>query len=191
MKSGDRLVRAQHREGIARMQPDIGRRIGAGALEALREFAEDEAVGVLLHRSPDLAQTFDVLRQIAVVDMALQIRRVTPDCAGAPLHRDRRIVAQLVVVEIGVGDIEPDSRRRRASATDPEHPAPPSSPPRSASSASAAGAGICGDSAAAAPADTPRPARRTPTASCSARCRRAPDRPTHTSPISRRGFRLS
>ena len=64
------------------MQPLVRRGEGAGAFEAFGEFAEHETVGVALDRAADLGQASDVLRQVAVVQMPLQVRAASAQIAG-------------------------------------------------------------------------------------------------------------
>ncbi len=184
-KSGERRCARSIGEGVAFLQADIARQVRAGALEPFGGIRRTETVRVLFHGAADVLQTLDILRQIAVVDVALQVRGVAPNRVRAPFHRHRRVVAKLVVVKIGVGDVEAEPV---GAALQPQIENVERCLLRIRVSPAEFGLlaqGICSDGAGAAPADTPRPVRRTPTASCSARYRRARDRPcTPTSPIS-------
>ena len=113
--------------------------------------------------------------------MALHVRRRRPFQRPARRRRNGGIVRQLRVMQIGIGDIEAKAVHAALQPAIQHLQAPLRARPRSPSSAWAAGAGICGGNIAAAPADRPRPGRRTPTANCWARCRRPWDRPRHTS----------
>ena len=110
--------------------------------------------------------------------------------ARRPEWPDYRV--SLRVVQKGVGDIQAKAVHAALQPQIQHLQRRLARLPDSSSSAWAAGAGICGDSIAAAPADRTRPGRRTPTASCWAPCRRPSDRPRHTSPFLRhrhRGWR--
>ncbi len=106
---GPQLARLKQRKSVAGVQALVGRREASATLGLFREFAHHEAVGIAIDRAADFIQRLDLLDEIAVVPVALQVRRMHPAMGVALRVRHRWIVGERRVVEIGIGDVETET----------------------------------------------------------------------------------
>ncbi|MCE3291052.1 MAG: hypothetical protein K0R83_3064 [Caulobacter sp.] len=97
----------QQREAVAGVQAFARRGEAAAALGLLGELAEHEAVLVAVDGQADVVQRLDVFDEVGIVEMALEVGGGRPAQRGVAVID--RVVGQGRVVEVGVGDVEPEA----------------------------------------------------------------------------------
>ena len=96
-------------ERIAGMQSFHAARIQAEHFRPLGELTEGELGIIFIHRRAHALHRPFVFGPVRVMDMLLQPRRMRPVHECAAFHRQRRVVGERRIVQIGVRDIEAET----------------------------------------------------------------------------------